>query len=183
MNKSLLAPFSLEETKLAVFSTPLNAATGVDGFSTAFFTSLWDTIKDDILVAMNEMLLTATIPPDLMKTLIMLIPKRSVTETLGDFYPISLCTMIYKIFAKLICNRLAPLLPKLVAPNQGAFIQGRSIFDNISLTQEVCREIGRPGALRTLLYLWICIRPMISWSGTFFLRSLASWASRGNGSG
>lgn len=94
---------------------------------------------------MNEMLLSATILLDLVQMAIEFIPKKCVTEALGDFHPSSLCSMTYKIFAKLICNHLASLLPKLVSLNQEAFIRGRSIFDNISLTQEVCREIGRPG--------------------------------------
>lgn len=94
---------------------------------------------------MNKMLLTAAIPPNLLDTVIVLIPKKRVTEAFGDFRPISLCDMVYKFFAKLLCNRLDPFLPKLVSLNQGTFIWRRSIFDNVSLAQEAYREIGRPG--------------------------------------
>lgn len=100
---------------------------------------------------MNELLLSATIPYILSQMAIVLISKKRVAEGLGDFRPISLCLMTYKIFTKLIGNHLALLLPKLVSLNQGAFIRGRSIFDNVSLTQEICREIRRPGGLPNLI--------------------------------
>lgn len=38
-NAMLLALFTLEEVKMAVMSTPLDAAPRADGFSVAFFTS------------------------------------------------------------------------------------------------------------------------------------------------
>src|SRR4051812_44386185 len=94
----------------------------IDGFSTAIFTSSWDVIKEDILAAVNEILILTIFPPFLSHTAIVLIPKKRVMESLGDFRPISLCAMVYKIFAKLMCNRHALLLPKHVSLNQGAFI-------------------------------------------------------------
>lgn len=73
-----------------VFSNPLDAAPGINGFSAAFFSSTWDTIKEDILFSMNEMLFLATIPVDMLQTAIVLIPKKRVTEAPGDFRPIGL---------------------------------------------------------------------------------------------
>lgn len=51
--------------------------------------------------------------------------------SVADFMPISLCSMGYKFFAKLVGTRLASLLPKLVSLSQGVFVRGRLIFDNI----------------------------------------------------
>lgn len=143
-NAHLVEPFVLEEVRVATFSTPLDASPGLDGFSAAFFTSSWNLVKMDILNAMNELLSSAYMPTYLAHTAIALIPKKNVVESLADYRPISLCSMVYKIFSKLLCNRLVLLLPKLISPNQSALVQGRSIFDNISLTQEICREVGKP---------------------------------------
>jgi len=52
------------------------------------------------------------------------------------FRPISLCSVVYKICSKLIVNRLSAVLRRLVSEEQGAFLPGRSIFENICLTQE-----------------------------------------------
>ncbi|XP_042956358.1 uncharacterized protein LOC122292186 [Carya illinoinensis] len=59
------------------------------------------------------------------------------------FWPISLCSVTYKICAKIIVSRLTDLLKKMISQEQGAFIPGRSIFENISLTQEMVHSIHR----------------------------------------
>jgi hypothetical protein len=38
--------------------------------------------------------------------------------------------------AKVIENRIKPLLRKLILPNQGGFVEKRQIWDNIILVQE-----------------------------------------------
>jgi hypothetical protein len=63
-------------------------------------------------------------------TAIILIPKIDQPETLKDFRPISLCTVIYKIIAKCMVNRLRPILGDIVSINQSAFVPGRLITDN-----------------------------------------------------
>ncbi|XP_040996793.1 uncharacterized protein LOC121242840 [Juglans microcarpa x Juglans regia] len=55
------------------------------------------------------------------------------------FRPISLCSVFYKICSKIIMGCLTNLPSKLISQEQGAFIPGHSIFDNISLTQEMAR--------------------------------------------
>jgi hypothetical protein len=60
------------------------------------------------------------------------------------FRPISLCSVVYKICSKLIVNRLSAVLCRLVSEEQGAFLPGRSIFENISLTQELVQDINKP---------------------------------------
>jgi len=52
------------------------------------------------------------------------------------------------LFTKIIANRIKGILPRLIPENQGGFIQGRQIFDNIILVQEaihssnLCHEKG-----------------------------------------
>ena len=40
-------------------------------------------------------------------------------------------TVMYKIFAKVVANRLAPILNWILSPHQHGFIKGISIYDNI----------------------------------------------------
>lgn len=56
---------------------------------------------------------------------------------MGDFRPISSCTVIYEIVAKVLTNRLKPVLPEIISLNQSAFIPGRFISDYFLIAYEV----------------------------------------------
>jgi len=70
-------------------------------------------------------------------TFLVLITKEANPETFDKFRPISLCNASYKIITKLLANRIKPLLDKLISPNQGGFVKGRHILDNVILVQEI----------------------------------------------
>lgn len=84
------------------------------------------------------------VPVYLNETLIVLIPKIQGPETIGNYKPISLCNIIYKIISKVIEARLRPHLEYLVSPYQTAFVTGRRGIDNVIIVQELIHSIGRP---------------------------------------
>lgn len=49
-------------------------------------------------------------------------------QHLNDFRPISLVHSFAKPVTKVMANRLAPLLPKLVSANQSAFVKKRKTY-------------------------------------------------------
>jgi hypothetical protein len=71
------------------------------------------------------------------------IPKKAEAMTAGDYRPISLIHNFAKLSTKILANRLAPLLNKLVEANQSAFIRGRSIHDNYMLVQHSIKSLHR----------------------------------------
>jgi hypothetical protein len=73
---------------------------------------------------------TGNMPEGVNDTSIVLIPKVEQPETLKDFRPISLCTVVYKVIAKCMVNRLRPILGEIVSINQSAFVPGHLITDN-----------------------------------------------------
>ncbi|KAG0468564.1 hypothetical protein HPP92_017892 [Vanilla planifolia] len=70
-------------------------------------------------------------------TLVVLIPKRQGASKPEHFRPISLCNVIYKIVARILAERLKGVLSEVIAREQGAFLPGRSISNNIFIAQEM----------------------------------------------
>lgn len=85
------------------------------------------------------------------KTFIVLIPKMKHASTFNQFRPISLCNFVCKIVSKLMASRLRNLLPKIIFPNQGAFVKGRWIAKNTVIAQELAHKVknhkGRHGLM------------------------------------
>jgi len=74
---------------------------------------------------------------------IILLPKKSDARRVSDFRPISLIHSVAKLFAKLLANRLAPLLDSLVSKCQSTFIMKRSIHDNFLYIQNMVRSMHK----------------------------------------
>ena len=73
-------------------------------------------------------------------TRIALIPKIDNPSLTTHFRPISLCNSLYKIIAKILVNRMRPVLGKLIDPIQSAFVPHRFIHDNILLTHDIINK-------------------------------------------
>ena len=75
--------------------------------------------------------------------LTLLIPKKLEALEAKDYRPISLVHSFAKLVTKMMANRLAPHLDKLVATNQSAFTRGRCIHDNFILVQQTIKVLHR----------------------------------------
>ena len=62
---------------------------------------------------------------------IVLIPNVASQEELGQFRPISLCNLIFKIVSKVVADRLKVALPKIISKEQLAFVPGRLLLQII----------------------------------------------------
>ncbi|XP_026399373.1 uncharacterized protein LOC113295237 [Papaver somniferum] len=78
-----------------------------------------------------------SIPAGLNHTHISLIPKNKNVASAVNYRPIALCNVLYKVVAKIITNKLSPLLDNLIDKTHSAFISGRQILDNIVVAKEI----------------------------------------------
>ena len=136
MNQELTKVFTREEVDLALKNMEPLTAPGPDGMPPIFFQSFWSVVGDDVTFAVLDCLNNCRIPPDLNHTFVTLIPKVKSPEFISEFRPISLCNVIYKLFSKVLANRLKKVLPYLVSENQSAFQAGKVITDNILMAFE-----------------------------------------------
>ncbi|KAG7579243.1 Ribonuclease H domain [Arabidopsis thaliana x Arabidopsis arenosa] len=121
-NLSLIELPSPEEIKKACFSIHPDKAPGPDGFSASFFHTHWNTVGPQIIQEIQNFFSSGILPRNINATHVRLIPKISSPQKMADYRPIALCTVFYKIIAKILTMRLQPILHSLVAENQSAFV-------------------------------------------------------------
>ena len=99
---SIGAMVTLEEIKDALWSIKPYKAPGSDGLHAGFFQRFWLVVGDSVKEEVKRAFIERKVPDYLNKTLIVLIPKIQGPETIGNYRPISLCNIIYKIISKII---------------------------------------------------------------------------------
>ena len=114
-----------------------------DGFQPFFLKQFWHTIKNDVTKTIYHFFNTASLSFNCKRTYITLIPKTSYPELVTNYWSISLCNTTYKIIAKILVHRLQPILPHIILQEQGAFIQGWFVMDQILLSQELMHSLLR----------------------------------------
>jgi hypothetical protein len=137
-----------EEIRKVVFAMNKQKAPRPDGFSAGFFQKAWSIVGEDVSDAILEFFQTGRLLHRVNATILTLVPKKKNPASMGDYKPISCCNLMYKSIAKILANRLLLGLEDIISPNQGAFILGRSISENILLAQGiVCdyhKQKGKP---------------------------------------
>lgn len=98
-------------------------------------------MKDEVTAAVKKFFYAGIMRDKANDTVIVMIPKIQNPIKLTDFWPISLCNVIYKVVAKYLVNRLRPLLDGIISKTQSAFIPGRMITDNAQLAFECIHHI------------------------------------------
>lgn len=150
MNEILIAPFSSEDVKKAVFSIGDLKAPGPDGLHALFYKKFWHLVGDDITAEVLHAVNNRYIPDGWNETTIVLIPKVDTPELINQYRPISLCNVIYKIISKMLASRLKQVLPDIISPTQSAFVPGRLITDNVLVAYECVhaiknKKVGKSG--------------------------------------
>lgn len=74
-------------------------------------------------------------------TFLILISKVSKPSSFGGFRPITLCNLGYKIIAKLIANKIKPILSWSLSGEQWGFLKVRQILDAVGTAQEYLHNI------------------------------------------
>ena len=120
-------------------------APGPDGFNINFIKICWDIVNHDLYKMISKSLRCRKIGGSTNSAFLALIPKEKDAKSFDRFRPISLCNIGYKIITKIMASRLKNILPYLVPENQGGFVKGRKIWDNVILVQEAIHSSMQNG--------------------------------------
>lgn len=96
-------------------------APGYDGLNPGFYQAYWNVIQADVVRFFQDFFATGQMQKDFNRTLVCLIPKVKNPQQISELRPISLCNVLFRIFSKVLANRLKECLPSLISANQSAF--------------------------------------------------------------
>jgi len=143
LNEVLVAPFNEEEVKMAVFDMEHNKAPDTDGFPVEFYQFFWDVVKQDLMNLFYEFHAGRLPIHSLNFGVITLLPKITYAIRIQQYRPICLLNVSFKIFTKVLNNRILKVADKLIGPSQTTFIPGRYIMEGVVILLETIHELYR----------------------------------------
>jgi hypothetical protein len=142
-NAVLSGEFLEKEVRDAIFQMKHNKAPGPDGFPTEFYQVFWSLIKHDLMAMFKEFYSEDLQLFSLNFGIITLIPKQQEVKKVQQYRPICMLNISFKIFTKVMANRLALVANKTIGPSQTAFQKGRNILDGVVVLHETLHELRK----------------------------------------
>lgn len=127
-------------------------APGLDGYNAKFFKHCWDIVKPDLSNTIKYWFRTSTMFKGFNSTIVTLIPKTPAAKYIKDYRPIACCSTVYKIYSKILTNRLAKVIGSIINHSQAAFIPGQNIHKHILLAYELIKGYSRKNGTPRCLF-------------------------------
>ncbi|WOL14514.1 hypothetical protein Cni_G23294 [Canna indica] len=158
-------PFSTEEIWNALAGLGKGKSPGKEGFIVEFFLHNWFVVNVKVKEEIDLFQKNGKLPTGWNETVLVMTPKMEKAKKIGDFRPIALCNVLYKVVAKILANRMRPYLNKIISPEQSAFVPGKSIQDNIMVAAEVIDSFHYSKARKPYLMLKLDLQRMTGSDG------------------
>ncbi|XP_072938827.1 uncharacterized protein [Epargyreus clarus] len=131
---------NLYEIRMALKQLKNNRAPGEDGITT----ELLKAGGKPILIALQQLfdsVISQGIAPEAWsKSVVVLFFKKGDTSLLKNYRPIALLSHVYKVFSRVIYNRIARRLDDFQPPEQAGFRKGFSTMDHIHTLRQVVQK-------------------------------------------
>ncbi|KAF3781885.1 Transposon TX1 uncharacterized protein [Nymphaea thermarum] len=127
--------------KNAVWALSSGKAPDIDGFPVEYFRTFWEVCSADVFVFCDEFASNSVFLKEFNQATCVLVPKHLNPTDVTHFRPISILGTPYKIIAKLLSLRLAPIMPCIINPFQVAFVKGQRLQDTVVLANEVVHSL------------------------------------------
>lgn len=151
--RTLDQPITPEEVSKAITWLASGKAPGPDGLGSEYYKTFKDELSPVLASVYNMCIETQSLPNSMTNATICLLHKKGELQSLGNWRPISLLNVDYKIFALIINNRIKRVLPGLLNPDQKGFVPSRRLEDAILKAThllEYCKRNNIPAYLMLL---------------------------------
>jgi hypothetical protein len=128
---------NLEEIKTALNMGGKHRAPGPDGIVWEFYVLYWGIISPELCEVLNQMYLQGMVTPMQTHGEMVCIPKHAEARQIEDFRPITLLNTDYKLLARIMANRLRPIITEQLRTTQYCGIPGNTILDAVSTIWDV----------------------------------------------
>ena len=141
MNSELSRAFTREEVVYALKQLHPLKSPGPNGMLALFFQKYWSIVGTNVSNMVLNVLNSSMSLSDLNRTNIALVPKTNNPQRMTEFWPISLCNVVYKLVSKTLANHHKAILPYIISKNQSAFTADRLITDNVLMVYEIMHNL------------------------------------------
>lgn len=119
------------ETEAVIDALKNHKSPGIDGLPSEFFKNFRDIIIIPLMLIWKESVHFGALPKTINERIIKMIHKKGPKDSLPNWRPLTMLCTAYKIYAKVISNRLSSMLTSWIRREQKGFIKGRYILEAI----------------------------------------------------
>lgn len=134
--QTLDAPLTLEELEGALNRMNRRKVPGIDGLPAEFYLKFWDILGPVLLEILSAVLRTGAMGGSLATGVISLLFKKGDPTDLGNWRPLTMLCVDYKLLAKVLADRLGTALAHVVHVDQTCAVAGRSVRWNLQLIRD-----------------------------------------------
>ncbi|GBG77572.1 hypothetical protein CBR_g24019 [Chara braunii] len=169
------ADITIEEIEGAAADLPKRKAAGPDGMPMDHLHAVMPTVCLMLGEMFNAFLSgRQRMPTGFGGATIVVLHKKGDPAEIRNWRPVSLLSAPYKLYAKVLANRLARVLPSLIHPTQTGFVRGRQILTNVIMIREVLHTAAQVNPpLAVMLLDFEKAYNKVRWS--FLLHGLEMW--------
>ena len=140
--------FSIDEVKQAISEAKTVSAPGPSGQTITFFKLIFASAPNLMVQALNQLVFVPSLVSDgafkwIQERKVIYIPKKATPVSPGDYRPLSMLEVLYKIPSRILAKRLTRVLPKLIGPNQHGFMPQKGIQEPSLLATHLIEEANR----------------------------------------